>query len=83
MTNLEKICCHYGDGECKLLQSNPQNKKKRTAIKCTGWDDACKFAKTSQQFADDNDKSIDICRRKGLCDNCKYVDVKCKMSMEG
>ena len=83
MTNLEKICCHYGDGECKLLQSNPQNKKKRTAIKCTGWDNKCKFAKTTQQFTDDNDRAIFVCRQKGLCDTCKYTEVKCKLSMEG
>lgn len=80
MTNLDKICCHYGDGECKILIYKEENS---TPQKCTGWDNKCKFAKTSQQFADDNDKSIDICRRKGLCNYCKYSKVKCKKSTEG
>lgn len=83
MTNQDKICCHYGDEKCKVLQTRATSKSNRTPQKCTGWDDACKFAKTSQQFADDNDKSIDICRHKGLCDNCKYTKVKCKLSTEG
>ncbi len=83
MTNQDKICCHYCNGECELLAYRKSPKAELTAMKCTGWDDKCKFAKTAQQFTDDNDRAIFVCRQKGLCDTCKYVDVKCKMSMEG
>lgn len=84
MINLNKKCKYYNDnGECKLLLSNPHSKEKRVAIKCDGWDNKCKFAKTEQQFIDDNDRAIFVCRQRGLCNNCKYVDVACKMSMEG
>ena len=82
MTNLEKICCHYSNGECKLLAYRESPKAELTPMKCTGWDGACKFAKTAQQFTDDNDRAIFVCRQKGLCDTCKYTEVKCKMSME-
>lgn len=83
MTNLDKICCHYGDGECKLLAYRKSPKAELTPMKCDGWNSKCKFAKTTQQFTDDNDRAIFVCRQKGLCDTCKYTDVKCKMSMEG
>lgn len=83
MNNLDKICCHYGDGECKILTVQETIKSNRTPQKCDGWDNKCKFAKTAQQFTDDNDRAIFVCRQKGLCDNCKYTEVKCKLSMEG
>lgn len=78
MTNLEKICYHYHNGECKILTV----RSNRTPQKCNGWDNKCKFAKTEQQFIDDLDRSIFVCRQKGLCDNCKYTEAKCKLSME-
>ena len=83
MTNLEKICCHYGNGECKILAYRKSPKAGLTPMKCSGWDNDCKFAKTEQQFTEDNDRAIFVCRQKGLCDTCKYTEVKCKLSMEG
>lgn len=83
MTNQDKICCHYGNGECKILAYRKSPKAGLTPQKCTGWDDKCKFAKTEQQFTDDLDRSIFVCRQKGLCNNCKYREVECKLSMEG
>ena len=83
MNNEKIICCHYGNGECKILAYRESPKAGLTPMRCTGWDDKCKFAKTEQQFTDDLDQSIFVCRQKGLCDTCKYTEVKCKMSMEG
>ena len=83
MTNQDKICYHYGNGECKILAYRKSPKAGLTPTKCTGWNDKCKFAKTEQQFTDDLDRSIFVCRQKGICDECKYTEVKCKLSMEG
>lgn len=80
----KKICKFNNNlSYCSILTNRKTSKHGDNIMRCTGWDDKCKFAKTTQQFTDDNDKSIDICRRKGLCDNCKYTDVKCKLSTEG
>lgn len=84
MVNLNKKCKHYNDdGRCRLLAFRRSAKAGLTPVRCDGWDNKCKFAKTEVDFILDNDKSIDICRRKGLCDNCKYTKVKCKLSTEG
>lgn len=81
--NNKKICKFNNNSSyCSILTNRKTSKHGDSIMRCTGWDDKCKFAKTAQQFIKDNDKSIDICRRKGLCDNCKYTDVKCKLSME-
>ena len=82
MINQDKICCHYGDEKCKVLQTRATSNSNRVPQRCCGWDDACKFAKTEQQFTDDLDRSIFVCRQKGLCSDCKYKEVKCKLSME-
>lgn len=74
----EKICNFNNNlSYCSILTD------RKTSKRCTGWDDKCKFAKTEKQFIDDLDRSIFVCRQKGLCDKCKYTEVKCKLSTEG
>ena len=38
----------------------------------------CKFYKSKAEFEEACNKSISICRSKGLCENCKYVRYPCK-----
>lgn len=79
----EKICKFNNNlSYCSILTNRKTSKHGDNIMRCTGWDDKCKFAKTEQQFADDLDRSIFVCRQKGLCDTCKYTEAKCKLSME-
>ncbi len=49
---------------------------------CEGYSQNCSFYKSRRQHIDDRDKAIDICRKKGLCVNCKYTSVQCRKSDE-
>lgn len=82
MTN-EKICKFFNQAtRCSILYAEKTGIGMKMEA-CDGWNDKCKFAKTEQQFTTDLDQSIFVCRQKGLCDTCKYTEVKCKLSMEG
>ena len=39
---------------------------------CEGFNPACKFYKTKEQYITQRDKAIDRCREKGLCSGCQY-----------
>lgn len=45
-------------------------------------DGKCTFYKTEKRFTEDQDKSIMMCRERGLCENCKYTNVPCKLSTD-
>ena len=82
--NNKKICKFNNNlGYCSLLTNRKTSKPCDNIMRCTGWDDKCKFAKTEQQFIDDLDRSIFVCRQKGLCDGCKYTEARCILSTEG
>lgn len=42
----------------------------------------CKFFKTKEEFDAANDRSIDLCRDKKLCYDCKYRKKACLKSTE-
>ncbi len=42
----------------------------------------CKFFKTKEEFIAANDRAIDLCRDKKLCDGCKYRKKTCLKSTE-
>lgn len=45
-------------------------------------DGKCTFYKTEKQFVEDQDKAILICRDRGLCKDCKYTNIPCKISTD-
>lgn len=64
-----------GAGECSLLKAK---------VCGNGHYSSCKFYKTQAQFTEAANRSIDICRFKGLCSGgCKYVKNICRKSNEG
>lgn len=64
MENIKKNGCHFlgSKGKCEILKYED----------CSGFNKACSFFKTSKDFYAEHDRSIDICRAKGLCKSCKY-----------
>lgn len=54
--------CHFSEmGICGALDMD-----------CAGFREGCKFRKTTEQYHEERDKSIDRCRELGLCNSCKY-----------
>ena len=49
---------------------------------CDGHNSNCKFYKSDRQFIEEQDRAIDLCRGKGICEKCKYKNVPCKKSTE-
>lgn len=47
---------------------------------CTGTKSKklCRFKKTTKEYIEGNNRAIEINRRKGNCENCKYRFVKCE-----
>lgn len=39
----------------------------------------CHFYKTEREFYEDRNKSIELNRKKGRCDKCKYKSQKCEL----
>ena len=59
-------CVFYGKGHrCSIT----------TRTGCEG----CSFYKTEKQFNESCNRAIWICRKKGLCKNCKYVEKPCEL----
>lgn len=76
MQKCEK-CAYIGDNVngkkgCKVIFNN----------ECDGSNQKCSFYKSRRQHIEDRDRAIDICRKKGLCNNCKYNPVPCRKSDE-
>ena len=72
-----KKCAYIGDNVngkkgCKVIFNN----------ECDGSNHKCSFYKSRRQHIEDRDGAIDICRKKGLCNNCKYNPVPCRKSYE-
>ena len=81
--NNVKVCKFFNQAtRCSLLYAEKAGIGMKMEA-CDGWNDKCKFAKTEQQFADDGDRAIFVCRQRNLCDECKYTSTKCTLSMEG
>lgn len=74
--NDEKCRFMQDDGWCRILDLG------RT---CSGQSEHCAFRKTEKEFNEARDSAIDICRKKGLCDKCRYMPVtrRCTKSTEG
>ena len=49
---------------------------------CEGFNPACKFYKTKEQYITQRDKAIDRCREIGKCHNCEYRKTPCQKSDE-
>ncbi|MCM1223567.1 MAG: hypothetical protein NC548_54880 [Lachnospiraceae bacterium] len=49
----------------------------KRAVKCDGKNEKCSFFKTREKYFEDYNKAIEINRRKGNCENCKYVNARC------
>ncbi len=64
--------CYFSEGEdfCKALIN----------VNCDP--STCKFYKTEEQFVQERDHAIDLCRINGNCQSCKYTAVKCVKSSE-
>lgn len=76
MQKCEK-CAYSGNGMndkkgCQVIVNN----------ECEGYNQDCSFYKSRRQHIEERDRVIDICRKKGLCNNCKYNHVPCKKSGE-
>ena len=69
--NKETACYFSINGTCTAITE-----------RCDGTKQDCKFRKTEQEYIDGRDASIDRCRKLGLCETCKYVDKRCKKSIE-
>ncbi len=67
-------CYFHRDGACGIMMDTL----------CEGHKNGCTFRKTKQQFIEEKDDAIKVCRRKGLCKNCKYAQngIICKLSTE-
>lgn len=63
-----------GVGECGLLKAKLCEESNYSS---------CKFYKTQAQYTEAADRSIDLCRIKGLCSDCKYSKNICRKSNEG
>lgn len=58
--------CYFvidGAGQCSILND----------VRCTGYNPRCSFRKTKDEYNSEKDRAIDLCREKGLCENCKYM----------
>lgn len=66
----ENLCWAAKENKCAILKEK----------NC----DKCSFFKTKCDYTAANDKSIIHCRENGICDSCKYQNVKskCKLSYE-
>lgn len=54
-----------------------------TADKCNGFDQKCSFYKSEDKHVADRNMAIDICRKKEICNTCKYQNGNpCKKSTE-
>lgn len=81
--------CHYSeDGVCEILVEVRKGKKGITrtgnTVRCDGYNQNCKFHKTTEQYNKSRDAAIERCRGKGFCGNgmlCKY-GCACKTSEE-
>ena len=83
MVNQDKICYHYGNGECKLLAYRKSPKAGLTPQKCTGWNKQMASLPRQSNNSLDDLGPFHIClQAEGLCDACKYTEAKCKLSME-
>lgn len=49
---------------------------------CEGFNPACKFYKTKEQYINQRDKAIDRCRGIGKCHGCEYRKTPCQKSDE-
>lgn len=70
---MNKKCAFISsDGSCRILDYD----------RCKG---ICSFYKSREQFVIDADNAIEMNRKRGLCDCCKYFPAKsrCKKSTEG
>ena len=60
------MCFFYRDigefGSCGILTDTP----------CSGKKSKCSFYKTEKQYYIDRNKAIQLCRDRGICDDCKY-----------
>ena len=49
---------------------------------CEGFNPACKFYKTKEQYITQRDKAIDRCREISKCHGCEYRKTPCQKSDE-
>lgn len=53
-----------------------------TVNECDGLNTNCSYYKTKEEHEADTDRAIDICRKKGLCRECRYRAVPCSKKSE-
>ena len=71
------------DNDNKCVFNTKRNYCSAIRIKdCDGLNTKCKFYKTKKQFDEENDRAIDICRDKGLCEKCYRKLSPCNKSCE-